>query len=81
MFQGNAYAYARRPQTQSAGFGEMRELIKDAIANRGGVVGAITITAKDPSAFPRKVLSADVTGDMRITHYDEAADTFTAIRV
>jgi len=81
MFQGNAYAYARRPETQSAGFGEMRELIKDAIANHGGIVGGITVLAKDPNAIPRKVKDAWKTSDMRITHYDEAADTFTAIRV
>jgi len=81
MFQGNAYAYARRSETQSAGFAEMRELIKDAIANHGGVVGGIAVLAEDPNAYPRKVAKAWKTGNMRITHFDESADAFTAVRV
>src|SRR5205814_967190 len=75
------YAYKRRPETDSAGFGEMRALIKDALANHDGIVGGIIVVAKDKDAIPRTVARAWRTGDLRITSFDEEADAFTAIRV
>jgi hypothetical protein len=81
LFSGNKYAYKRRPGTESPGFTEMRALIKDALANHGGIVGGIIVVAKDKDAAPRQVARAWRTGDLRITSFDEEADAFTAIRV
>lgn len=81
LFKGNEYVYKRRPGTESPGFSEMRELIKDALANHGGIIGGIIITAKDKDASPRQVARAWSGGNLRITSFDGEADAFTAIRV
>ena len=82
LFQSyDEYAYKRRDQTESAGFKEMRELIKDALANHNGIVGCIMVVAEDKDASPRKVKKAYPSGECRITSFDEAADAFTAVRV
>src|SRR4051794_23098272 len=64
LFKGNEYAYKRRPGTQSAGFKEMRALIKDALENHNGIVGGIIVKAKDKDASPREVARAWRTGDL-----------------